>query len=50
MPWNGTRYSKADSRSEVDNFIWKEKKPDIKLVGGHIMCRTLTVTQNFACL
>ena len=36
MPGNGTRYSRADSRAEVKNFIWIERKPDIELVGGHI--------------
>ena len=38
MPGNGTRYSRADSRTEVKNFIWKERKPDIELVGEHINC------------
>ena len=38
MPGNGTCYSRADSRAEVKNFIWIERKPDIELVGGHINC------------
>ena len=38
MPGKGTRYSRTDSRAEVKNFIWIERKPDIELVGGNINC------------
>ena len=36
MPSNVTRYSRADSRAEVNIFIHMKRKPDIQLVGWHI--------------
>ena len=36
MPSNGIRYSRDDSRAEVDIFIHIKRKPDIQLVEWHI--------------
>ena len=50
MPGNGTCYSRADSRAEVDNSFQIERTAGIELVGEHIDCEPkFCLSSNFSC-